>query len=132
MTATQTATPSKISYINHSIERKLGRAETARQEAIAKISSTGATLSFDIEKLIKAEAELRVWSEIDRFITAHSEIDKSEDETLARLTEYLSRYAIAEHKINSTSNIHVEQETELRCEFARAYNFIADTARASL
>jgi hypothetical protein len=131
MTATQTATASKISYINHSIERKLGRALTAREDAVTRISAATATLAFDIEKLIKSEAELRVWTEIERFINAHSEADKSEDETLARLLQYIGNYAISEHKINSTSNISVEIETEHRVEFARAYNFIAGIQQAS-
>lgn len=129
MTAT-TATTTKINYINSNIQRTLERALTAREDAVARIGKATATLSFDIEKLIKSEAQLRVWSEIDRFITAHSEIDKSEDEILARLTEYLSRYAISDHKINNTSNIQVEIETEHRLEFARAYNVIVETAKA--
>ena len=131
MTATQTATASKISYINHSIERKLGHARTEREAATTRIATGGLTDSFTIEKLIKAEAELRVWSEIDRFINAQSEIDKNEDELLARLVAYIGRYAISEHKINSTSNISVEIETEHRVEFARAYNFIAGIHQAS-
>lgn len=129
MTATQTA--SKIDYLNHSIDRKLGRARTEREAATARITTGGLTDAFTIEKLIKAEAELRVWSEIDRFINAHTEADKSEDETLARLVAYIGKYAISEHKINSSSNISVEIETEHRIEFARAYNFIAGLEQAS-
>jgi hypothetical protein len=135
MTATQTANQTteinKINYLNHSIERKLGRAVTERDAAATRIATGALTDSFTIEKLIKAEAELRVWSEIDRFINAHTEADKSEDETLARLIQYIGKYAISEHKINSSSNISVEIETEHRVEFARAYNFIAGIQQAS-
>lgn len=133
MTATQTATTelNKINYINHSIDRKLGRAETARQEAIAKISDGNMTMCFDIEKLIRAEAELHVWRLISRIIDNNTENNRSEEDTLNNLIAYLAKSAISEHKINSTSNISVEQETEQRLEWARAYNFIAGIAEQS-
>jgi hypothetical protein len=131
MTATQTATLTKINNLNYAIERKLKSAVAMRDDAVARISAANTTLAFNIEKLIQSEAQLRVWSEIDRFINAHSEADKTADDTLARLLEYVGKYVTSEHKINSSSNVSVEIETEHRLEFARAYNFIADTARAS-
>lgn len=131
MTATQTATANllltgetQIQMIQRTAARKLEFNVTARNETLAKIATGGLTDSFIIDKLIKTEAELRAWSEIDRFITNQSELDKTDDELLARLIQYIGRYALDTHRINSTSNVDVEIETMRRLAFVSAYNFI--------
>ena len=131
MTATQTATANllltgetTIQMIARTAARKIEFSVTSRDETLAKIATGGLTDSFTIDKLIRTEAELRAWSEINRFITAQSELDKNDDELLARLIQYIGRYALDTHRINSTSNVDVEIETMRRLAFVSAYNFI--------
>lgn len=131
MTATQTATANllltgetTIQMIARTAARKIEFNVAARDETLTKIATGGLTDSFTIDKLIRTEAELRAWSEINRFITAQSELDKNDDELLARLIQYIGRYALDTHRINSTSNVDVEIETMRRLAFVSAYNFI--------
>jgi len=131
MTATQTATANllltgetTIQMIARTAARKIEFSVTSRDETLAKIATGGLTDSFTIDKLIRTEAELRAWSEINRFITAQSELDKNDDELLERLIQYIGRYALDTHRINSTSNVDVEIETMRRLAFVSAYNFI--------
>ena len=131
MTATQTATANllltgetTIQMIARTAARKIEFNVAARDETLTKIATGGLTDSFTIDKLIRTEAELRAWSEINRFITAQSELDKNDDELLERLIQYIGRYALDTHRINSTSNVDVEIETMRRLAFVSAYNFI--------
>jgi uncharacterized Fe-S cluster-containing radical SAM superfamily enzyme len=131
MTATKTANgnlllsdETQIQMIARTAARKIEFSVASRDETLAKIATGGLTDSFTIDKLIRTEAELRAWSEINRFITAQSELDKNDDELLARLIQYIGRYALDTHRINSTSNVDVEIETMRRLAFVSAYNFI--------
>lgn len=113
-----------ISYIIVNAPLRAQQAEESKADALAKLATY--VDSSAIERLMRADAEHRVWSTVDRLIKGMFE-DGNDVETAdieKMLTRMASNYALSTHRINSTSNVQVELELAIRHEWVTVYNLV--------